>query len=99
MVAKAQQKVKVPGVVGKERREAVEEVRAAGFGPFVEEEEIGNEAKIGLVIRQTPRGGAATVPSAEVILVVGKRAQAELPEEEVIEPEEGEELGEAGRTP
>ena len=99
VVAKAQQKVKVPGVVGQERRSAVEELRAAGFGPFVEEEEIANEAKIGLVIRQTPRGGETTVPGAEVILIVGKRAQAELPEEEVIEPEEGEELGEAGRTP
>jgi beta-lactam-binding protein with PASTA domain/predicted Ser/Thr protein kinase len=92
VVAKAKQKVKVPGVVGEERREAVEELRGAGFGPFVEEEETANEAKVGFVIRQTPSGGSSTVPGAEVIIVVGKRAQVEPEEaESEIEEEEGEE--------
>jgi eukaryotic-like serine/threonine-protein kinase len=90
VVAKAKQQVKVPGVVGSERREAVEELRAAGFGPFVEEEEIANEAKIGFVIRQEPRGGTPLAPGAEVVIVVGKRLAAQ-PEEE--EKEAGEPLG------
>jgi beta-lactam-binding protein with PASTA domain/predicted Ser/Thr protein kinase len=88
VVARAKQQVKVPGVVGSERREAVEELRAAGFGPFVEEEEIANEAKIGFVIRQSPKGGTATAPGAEVVIVVGKRAAAEPVEE--LEETEGE---------
>jgi beta-lactam-binding protein with PASTA domain/tRNA A-37 threonylcarbamoyl transferase component Bud32 len=91
VVAKAKRKVKVPGVVGEERREAVEELRASGFGPFVEEEEVGDEAKIGFVIRQSPSGGTATVEGEEVVIVVGKRSAVEPEEEEFEEGEEGEE--------
>jgi len=77
-----------------ERREAVETVREAGLTPVVEEEETRNEAKIGLVTRQSPRGGTELTPGTEVTLIVGKRA-AKVPEEEV-EPEE---LEEEGTTP
>ena len=93
VVAKAVPKVKVPGLVGTERREAVEEVRARGLSPSILEEEVTNEAKIGLVVRQTPRGGEEAVPNQEVILVIGKRAAA-VPEE--LEPEEE---GAEGTTP
>jgi eukaryotic-like serine/threonine-protein kinase len=91
VVAKAMAKVKVPGVVGIERRLAVEEVRSRGLFPSVIEEEIANEAKIGVVIRQTPHGGEEAVENQEVILVVGKRAKA-VPEEEEspLEEPEGE---------
>ena len=89
-VAKAQAKIKVPGLVGQERKSAVEEVRARGLFPSVEEEEIANEAKIGLVVRQSPKGGEEVVENQEVILIVGKRAK-KVPEEEVVEPEEVEE--------
>jgi eukaryotic-like serine/threonine-protein kinase len=93
-VAKAIPKVKVPGLVGQERRVAVEEVRARGLSPSIIEEETANEAKIGLVIRQTPRGGEEAVANQEVILVIGKRAarEPELEEEEggSIEELEGE---------
>jgi serine/threonine-protein kinase len=89
VVSSGRETVKMPGVVGLERREAVEEVRAAGLTPVVEEEETRNEEKIGLVTRQSPHGGNDLAPGAEVTLIVGKRA-AVVPEEE--EPEEAESL-------
>ena len=89
VVAKARAKVKVPGTVGLERREAVEAVRAAGLVPTVSEEEIANEAKIGLVVQQSPHGGTAVVEGTEVALIVGKRAVG-LPEEEGGSIEEAE---------
>jgi eukaryotic-like serine/threonine-protein kinase len=81
---------KMPGVVGFERREAVETVREAGLTPVVQEEETRNEAKIGMVTRQAPSGGTELTPGTEVTLIVGKRAAA-VPEES--EPEEVEEEG------
>jgi serine/threonine protein kinase/beta-lactam-binding protein with PASTA domain len=84
VVSAGREKKKMPGVVGLERREAVEEVRAAGLTPVVQEEETRNEEKIGLVTRQSPSGGTQLVPGSEVTLIVGKRAAA-VPEEE--EPE------------
>ncbi len=90
VVSSGRETKKMPGVVGQERREAVEAVRAAGLTPQVEEEETRNEEKIGLVTRQSPRGGTELTPGAEVTLVVGKRAP-KAPVEEEIEPEELEE--------
>jgi beta-lactam-binding protein with PASTA domain len=66
-------------------------VRAAGLTPVVEEEETANEAKIGLVTRQSPHGGTELTPGAEVTLIVGKRAAAPPPEEETGEIEGTEE--------
>jgi serine/threonine-protein kinase len=80
VVSSGREKKKMPGVVGMERREAVEAVRAAGLTPVVTEEETRNEEKIGLVTRQSPSGGTALVPGSEVTLVVGRRARA-VPEE------------------
>jgi serine/threonine-protein kinase len=90
VVSSGRETKKMPGVVGLERREAVEEVRAAGLEPVVEEEETRNEEKIGLVTRQSPRGGTELTPGSEVTLIVGKRARV-VPEEEEIEGLEGEE--------
>lgn len=90
VVSSGREKRKMPGVVGLERREAVEEVRAAGLSPVVEEEETSNEAKIGLVTRQSPHGGTELTPGSEVTLIVGKRA-AQTPEEEPEEIEGSEE--------
>jgi serine/threonine-protein kinase len=87
VVSAGREKVGMPGVVGLERREAVEEVRAAGLTPVVEEEETRNEEKIGLVTRQSPSGGTQLLPGAEVTLIVGKRA-AKVPAEEETEGEE-----------
>ncbi|MBS1846401.1 MAG: PASTA domain-containing protein [Actinobacteria bacterium] len=94
VVSSGRETVKMPGVVGSERREAVEEVRAAGLTPVVEEEETRNEAKIGLVTRQSPSGGSELTPGAEVTLIVGKRAAVEPPKEETGEAEGLEEEGE-----
>jgi serine/threonine-protein kinase len=91
VVSSGREKKRMPGVVGLERREAVEEVRAAGLTPLVQEEETRNEAKIGLVTRQSPRGGTELLPGAEVTLIVGKRAAVVPKEEEsgeIVEEEE-----------
>src|ERR1700742_903874 len=92
IVSSGRETRKMPGVVGDERREAVETVREAGLTPVVQEEETLNEAKIGLVTRQAPSGGTELTPGTEVTLIVGKRATVV---EEELEPEEGSE----GTTP
>jgi beta-lactam-binding protein with PASTA domain/predicted Ser/Thr protein kinase len=97
VVSSGRETKKMPGVVGLERREAVEAVRAAGLDPVVEEEETDNEAKIGLVIRQSPHGGTELTPGSKVTLIVGKRAAVVPPEEE--EGGEIEGLGEEGNEP
>ncbi|MGD9735475.1 MAG: PASTA domain-containing protein [Solirubrobacterales bacterium] len=86
VVAKAKQKAKVPNVIGRERRDAVETVRAAGLAPFVEEEETEVESQIGRVLDQFPTPGSQQPEGAEVTLVVGKRAVV-VPEEEFEQPE------------
>jgi eukaryotic-like serine/threonine-protein kinase len=88
VVSSGREKKKMPGVVGLERREAVEAVRAAGLTPVVQEEETRNEEKIGVVTKQSPHGGSQLLPGAEVTLIVGRRA-AVVPQEE-LEPEEEE---------
>ncbi|HEY0277938.1 MAG TPA: PASTA domain-containing protein, partial [Solirubrobacterales bacterium] len=93
VVSSGRETRKMPGVVGQERREAVETVRAAGLTPVVEEEETRNEEKIGLVIRQSPSGGTALAPGSEVTLFVGKRAPKVPEEEPEVEEVEGEEEG------
>jgi beta-lactam-binding protein with PASTA domain len=82
----------VPNVIGKERREAVEAIRAAGLAPFVEEEETEVESQIGRVLDQSAPPGTRLAEGAEVTLVVGKRA-AVVPEEEELEPGEEAEEG------
>jgi eukaryotic-like serine/threonine-protein kinase len=94
VVSSGRETKKMPGVVGFERREAVETVRAAGLTPVVQEEETRNEEKIGLVTRQAPSGGTELTPGTEVTLIVGKRAAAV--QEEELEPEEE---GAEGTTP
>ncbi|HEX5526729.1 MAG TPA: PASTA domain-containing protein [Solirubrobacterales bacterium] len=75
---------KVPSVIGKERREAVEAVRAAGLQPNVEEEETEVPSQVGRVIDQFPPPGKQVEPGSAVTIVVGKRA-AEAVEEEGVE--------------
>ncbi|HET7416704.1 MAG TPA: PASTA domain-containing protein [Solirubrobacterales bacterium] len=72
---------KVPNVIGKERREAVDALRAAGLQPSVEEEETEVAGQIGRVIDQFPPPGSELEPGAAVTITVGKRA-LETPEEE-----------------
>lgn len=90
VVSAGEEKAKVPNVIGRERREAVEAMRAAGLAPFVEEEETEVEGKIGRVLDQSQPPGAEIRPGTEVVLIVGKRALVEPepePEPEVeLEP-------------
>jgi len=78
---KAEKQAKVPSVIGKERREAVELIRSAGLQPNVEEEETEVPNQVGRVIDQFPPPGTEVEPGSAVTIVVGKRA-AEAPEEE-----------------
>jgi eukaryotic-like serine/threonine-protein kinase len=74
---KEEEKAKVPNVIGQERREAVEAIRAAGLTPAVEEEETE-------VPSQFPPPGGELEPKSTVTITVGKRT-AEAPEEELEE--------------
>lgn len=77
---------KVPNVIGKERREAVEAVRAAGLTPAVEEEETEVPSQVGRVLDQFPPPRSELEPGATVTLVVGKRAVEPVEEELEEEP-------------
>jgi serine/threonine-protein kinase len=79
VVSKGEEQVRVPNVIGKERREAVEMIRAEGLAPFVEEEETGIPGQVGRVIDQFPPPGQELAPGSEVTLTVGKP--------EIFEPE------------
>jgi serine/threonine-protein kinase len=76
---KKEEVAKVPNVIGKERREAVEAIRAAGLTPEVEEEETEVQGKVGRVIDQFPPPGSELEPKSTVTITVGKAAAA--PEE------------------
>jgi serine/threonine-protein kinase len=74
VVSSGEETAKVPNVIGKERREAVEAIRAAGLTPSVEEEETGVPSQVGRVIDQFPTPGSEQEPGATVTITVGKRA-------------------------
>ncbi|HKH65281.1 MAG TPA: PASTA domain-containing protein [Solirubrobacterales bacterium] len=69
---KEEEQSKVPNVIGKERREAVEAIRAAGLTPAVEEEETEVPSQSGRVIDQFPPPGSEQEPGATVTITVGK---------------------------
>jgi eukaryotic-like serine/threonine-protein kinase len=75
---------KVPNVIGKERREAVEAIRAAGLTPSVEEEETEVSSQVGRVVDQFPTPGSEQEPGSTVTITVGKRA-VESEEEGTVE--------------
>jgi eukaryotic-like serine/threonine-protein kinase len=75
-VSKGERKAKVPNVVGRERREAVEAVRAAGLEPSVREEATEAPAQVGKAIDQFPPPGSEVEAGATVTIVVGKAAPA-----------------------
>ncbi len=77
-----EEQAKVPNVIGSERREAVEAIRAAGLTPAVEEEETEVPSQVGRVIDQFPTPGSEQEPGATVTITVGKRAPATAEEGE-----------------
>ncbi|MBA3865699.1 MAG: PASTA domain-containing protein [Solirubrobacterales bacterium] len=82
VVAKSKKQAKVPNVIGKLRRQAVEAMRAAGLIPTVEEEETEVPSQVGRAIDQSEPPGAEIEPGTEVTIYVGKKA--------IATPEEGE---------
>jgi serine/threonine-protein kinase len=81
-----EKEAKVPSVIGKERREAVEAIRAAGLTPQVEEEETEVPSQVGRVTDQFPPPGSELEPKSTVTITVGKRAPEPLEEEAEVEP-------------
>ncbi|HEX6456450.1 MAG TPA: PASTA domain-containing protein [Solirubrobacterales bacterium] len=78
-----EEKATVPNVIGRERREAVEAIRAAGLTPAVREEETEVPSQVGRVVDQFPPPGKELEPGSTVKIVVGKPAA--VPEEETEE--------------
>jgi beta-lactam-binding protein with PASTA domain/predicted Ser/Thr protein kinase len=81
VVSSGKRQAKVPNVIGKLRREAVEAVRAAGLTPAVEEEETEVPSQVGRVVDQFPTPGTELEPGAEVTIIVGKQALEPFEEE------------------
>ncbi len=69
-VSKGQKLAKVPVLVGIQRSVAVQQIRAAGLVPSVEEEESAKPA--GETIRQSPSAGSQLPPGSGVAIVVSK---------------------------
>ena len=74
VVSKGEKKTKVPNVIGKERKEAVEALRAVGLVPTVQEQETEVPQQVGRVTDQFPPPGSEVEPGSEATVVVGKRA-------------------------
>ena len=70
-VAKEQETVEVPNVVGFSRDTAEDTLRDAGLRPVVVEEETDDPAAVDQVLRQSPGSGADVEPRSEVEIVVG----------------------------
>jgi serine/threonine-protein kinase len=85
VVSKGETKATVPNVIGKQRAEAVEALRAEGLKPTVNESETEVPSQVGRVTDQFPPPGSEVKPGTEVTVVVGKQAPA------TTEPEAGEE--------
>jgi serine/threonine-protein kinase len=89
VVSKGERKAKVPNVIGKERREAVEALREAGLEPTVQEQPTDVPSQVGRVTDQFPPPGSEVEPGASVTVVVGKQAaggsEIEAEEEEGVE--------------
>ncbi|MGN6258841.1 MAG: protein kinase domain-containing protein [Solirubrobacterales bacterium] len=77
---------KVPNVIGQERRQAVEAIRAAGLSPAVEEEETEVPSQVGRVIDQFPPPGKELEPGTTVTITVGKQAPESFEEETEAAP-------------
>jgi eukaryotic-like serine/threonine-protein kinase len=71
-VSKGERKAKVPNVIGKERRQAVEALRAAGLDPTVREEATEVQSQVGRAIDQFPPPGAEVEAGSTATVVVGK---------------------------
>jgi beta-lactam-binding protein with PASTA domain/predicted Ser/Thr protein kinase len=71
-VAKAPKEVEVPTVVGAAEAVAVTHLKHAGFVPKTEVRTTSEQAQVGVVLEQSPEGGARARKGATVTIVVGK---------------------------
>ena len=76
-VAKEQETVEVPNVVGFSRDTAEDTLRDAGLRPVVVEEETDDPAALDQVLRQRPGSQAEVDPRSEVEIVVGVAPEEE----------------------
>ncbi|HEY8082343.1 MAG TPA: Stk1 family PASTA domain-containing Ser/Thr kinase [Solirubrobacterales bacterium] len=74
VVSKEEESLTVPNAIGVERKTAVEEMRAAGLNPTVQEQETEVPSQVGRVTDQFPPPGSEVQAGSTVTLVVGKRA-------------------------
>jgi eukaryotic-like serine/threonine-protein kinase len=81
VVSEGEEQARVPNVIGSERREAVEALRAAGLDPTVSEQQTEVPSQVGRVTDQFPPPGSEVEPGTAVTVVVGKQATG------TIEPE------------
>lgn len=72
VVSKGEEMATVPNVIGKQRAEAVEALRAAGLKPVVQEQETEVPSQVGRVTDQFPPPNSEVDPGSTVTLVVGK---------------------------
>jgi eukaryotic-like serine/threonine-protein kinase len=82
VVSEGEEQASVPNVIGDERREAVEALRAAGLEPTVSEQQTEVPSQVGRVTDQFPPPGSEVEPGTAVTVVVGKQAPGAA-----IEPE------------
>jgi serine/threonine-protein kinase len=87
VVSKGEEKIAVPNVIGMERREAVEAIRAAGLEPSVQEEETEIPAQVGRVTDQYPPPESEVAAGSSVTVVVGKVATGSIAPEAAEEEE------------
>ena len=86
-VSEGEAKASVPTVIGMERRDAVEAIRAAGLQPTVQEQETDVPSQAGRVTDQFPPPGSEVEEGASVNIVVGKLANGSTAPEAVEEEE------------
>jgi serine/threonine-protein kinase len=68
-------KAPVPNVVGLSQADAVAALEAAGFQVSIEEQIVDDPHLDGIVLSQTPEGGADKRPGSTVTIIVGKHDQ------------------------
>jgi serine/threonine-protein kinase len=81
VVSEGEEQARIPNVIGKERAEAVEAVRAAGLEPSVTEQQTEVPSQVGRVTDQFPPPGSEVEPGTSVSIVVGKAASGAVEEE------------------
>ncbi|MEX2107954.1 MAG: Stk1 family PASTA domain-containing Ser/Thr kinase [Solirubrobacterales bacterium] len=74
VVSEEEEAIVVPNVIGKERAAATEEMRFAGLGYTVQEQETEVLSQVGRVTDQFPPPGSEVEPGTSVTLIVGRLA-------------------------